>query len=891
MSEFRVHVLDMGNTMYGDCILVEVAGKTVLIDGGHSSDYEGQTGFDSIPTQLESILGTPPFRIDLLVVTHVHADHIGCLPAMLANNLLQIGTALVSDEKIGFGKFDGQPDLLADATLTDADRILIAASTEEDYSLLPDDELQQFLLDAVKLDKKYGDFLIALKVASDEMIRYVGKPLLALEERFNMTGLKILGPGAAHLERAKRATANAVRINARLEAERRRRRRREGGDIDSPAGILEMYRDMISRRESTASTLDLDDIDADDAALSLLDANFARDGKNNTSITLKFEHQGRSVLLAGDMQLADAMLETMVDDMTTMRRIVRENGPYTLVKTSHHTSFNGVNDEVLDDLQNTPLFVHSGGYRDDDHPDEEALAALKKVRDRIEFARTDRNGRITAILSPGEPRFEISRGELNVYTRNPTPPRRRPDDVTAEMSLSRSGTSAESILRARTNPRTGEAGSGAIKVAVEIPHERTHVTISISVDPHGAGAPNSASNRGASSGSGDRNASSTGGEIGGRRNRPHAAPLNLAGGRDLPKLLFVTQPDALIDNIGEREAGDIIAGLQRAGVDLLELPRSATNDPNRAAREVAERLQSDHRGAVLIGGYDVLPPRRLNTISDDLRERIARVLQDNPEYAEDPDSYIVWDDDGYVDRDGDGLPELPVTRIPDGRSPKMLRAALETGNGRVPTDRTKFAIRNCERPFADIVFDGLSGDGRIEPCIPFLSSHIKPGSLASKSVYLMLHGSAVDGRGFDGEGADDAEGVNVRDVKENPGSIVFCGCCWGALCGESLACEPGTVAGRALGASIALQFLSGGARAFVGCTGAHYSPPEEPDTFGGPMHVQFWSQVASGTAPAEALLVAKKRYATDLPHGLRDALSVAAERKILGQFTCLGLGW
>src|SRR3954454_20857528 len=71
------YLLDVGSQQYGDCIFCRFGNKTVLIDGGHSSDFAGQSGYDSIPAQIEQILGhKPPFDLTLLVVTHAHSDHI-----------------------------------------------------------------------------------------------------------------------------------------------------------------------------------------------------------------------------------------------------------------------------------------------------------------------------------------------------------------------------------------------------------------------------------------------------------------------------------------------------------------------------------------------------------------------------------------------------------------------------------------------------------------------------------------------------------------------------------------------------------------------------------------------------------------------------------------------
>jgi hypothetical protein len=89
-----------------------------------------------------------------------------------------------------------------------------------------------------------------------------------------------------------------------------------------------------------------------------------------------------------------------------------------------------------------------------------------------------------------------------------------------------------------------------------------------------------------------------------------------------------------------------------------------------------------------------------------------------------------------------------------------------------------------------------------------------------------------------------------------------------------------------------LRFLAGGARAFVGCTGAHYSPREEPfGYFGGPFHQAFWRRIARGEPPASALFETKRDYLEGIPHRRQDPLAVAIERKIWHQFTCLGLGW
>ena len=127
---------------------------------------------------------------------------------------------------------------------------------------------------------------------------------------------------------------------------------------------------------------------------------------------------------------------------------------------------------------------------------------------------------------------------------------------------------------------------------------------------------------------------------------------------------------------------------------------------------------------------------------------------------------------------------------------------------------------------------------------------------------------------------------------------MFAGCCWGALTVRTKAKDyrPGAPL-EVLGPeqSIALAFLKRGARAFVGCTGAHYSPDAvaqgRTSYFGGPMHHHFWARIRENMLPAEALFNAKKDYIGGMPHGRTKAVEQAVEYKILRGFTCLGVGW
>jgi hypothetical protein len=164
-------------------------------------------------------------------------------------------------------------------------------------------------------------------------------------------------------------------------------------------------------------------------------------------------------------------------------------------------------------------------------------------------------------------------------------------------------------------------------------------------------------------------------------------------------------------------------------------------------------------------------------------------------------------------------------------------------------------------------------------------------------LYLMLHGDSADGTTFWGEDPKTGRLVEAFDttcVPEHGSGVVFSGACWGALIvtRRAAAQDPGRLPQpKTVDNSIALTALRAGYRAFIGCTGAHYSPiGARPDIAGGPMHVRFWQALATDQYPALALFNAKRAFEVNFPPS-DDAGDDAINQKILREFTCLGLGW
>lgn len=586
------------------------------------------------------------------------------------------------------------------------------------------------------------------------------------------------------------------------------------------------------------------------------------------------------MLLTGDMQFAEPGIDELDPYMSDLRAAIAAEAPFSLVKIGHHASHNAFDEDVLTEMGATKRYAISGGIEDRGHPDAGVLKLLKKARadSDIEWARTDKNGLITVTFGASGG-FEISRGRMNSSRPNEF-------DVAAEIpvvspAIAASGAAlSQGATQGSQSEQAEQRASGnvpdVVRLITEVPHTSTQVTVTINVQP-------------------------------GERQRVIDGPgggstWQLASGRQLPKLLFVTCRAALEKNIGQQEAANALQAIRTAGQPLVDdLPEGAT-EPQQVLGAVQRALQAhrDVRGVVIVGGYDVVPASRLDAIDPVLRRAIEQADMADGQ-VRDIDQFVVWSDAIFGDVDGDGMSELPVSRIPDGHSSELVRQALSASGG-APTRRA--GVRNLARPFADTVFDKIHFPQHkkllvSQPTQP-ASTEWTNGHLQDAAIYIMLHGNYINPTNFAGENPSRQAftAIHVDNVKgaKLSSSVVFAGCCWGALTVRERAIDVG-IGGKVTAlvpeGSMALSFLQAGALAFVGCTGVHYSPMgSAPSYNGGPMHVAFWKHYAAGQPPAEALFSAKKDYLAGIPHDPSgDAFDRAIELKILRQFTCLGLGW
>jgi beta-lactamase superfamily II metal-dependent hydrolase len=838
---FAVHLLDVGLKEYGDALLCQFGDVTVLIDGAHTGDQTGKGNHKSIPDQIGQLLkqSVTPYRVTLLIVTHAHEDHIGCLPNLVENDLLVADFALVADPLLGWGR---APNDAPDAPAEPRVRQVVAALREEIRTEGTDHRtLVEFLSDAAGLEDRYKTMLDTL-AQNGTVIRHGRDNPKKLIDALKVKGvdLNILGPSQDFLalcaEKIRQATDDAM---ANIS---------DAVSSDESLDAATLYRQIVG-----------DPRDAMDAK--------SRPGAavNLQSIVTSFTYKGKKFLFAGDMQFQEPQVTGVDDLMQALRTGVKNEGPYAFVKLGHHGSFNAFSEDIYRELNEkgpSRVFGICAGELSTAHPNPETLKVLQQHKSEIQWARTDHNRQSSFFFDKATPKITLEQGTLNDPKPNTDAPVSVPEVVIppGEGALGTAGT-GQSVVVANK----GEV----VEVNARIPHTSTKVTLTIDIEPRGVAPVGK-----------QEAAISVASDV--------LPALRIAGGRQLPKLLFVTSKEALARNIGQRESEHLLKSLRSQNNLLFDQIPATMSDGAQTAALVRQQLQKNSgiKGVVLLGGYDVVPSQRVDCLPAALRSRVSG--------NGDADNFIVWSDDVYGDADGDLLPELPVSRIPDGNRAQRVFAAVQAAGS--PLGQSRMGVRNVARPFANEVFRNLPGSTSMLVSQPLTYDANPRFLLSGDRVYIMLHGDYADGSRFWGEETQgNREAVNISNLPGKSGAVVFTGCCWGAL-------TVNTPAGRVLNGrrfgqkspddSLAMSFLGRGAVGFIGCTGSHYSPLLPPyKFFGGPMHEEFWRAYSPGRSPAQTLFDAKLQYLKGMPHGQTTANSQAIEYKILRQYTCLGLGW
>lgn len=303
----------------------------------------------------------------------------------------------------------------------------------------------------------------------------------------------------------------------------------------------------------------------------------------------------------------------------------------------------------------------------------------------------------------------------------------------------------------------------------------------------------------------------------------------------MPTYLVLTHKGRLSTAVGVADAWEEIEGLldDHYGHDnyaVLDYEESlgASTSINQyrdlLLDEIRERGWPQY--IIIMGGPDVVP---FGTVTNPCAGLVES------------DTDTVFTDNWYADLDSDGafLPDVPVTRVPDGKSLDLIRAIFQANERPLPSGNNEvFSYGQPLRKFAETlvtyVLQGNTGhpDWGTVPVwsSPTTSAGVDVTLVDAMYTYFILHGSRVNTSRWSGE--DPAVACLERDEDDrctgyaagryptafevsqaDSRGLVISAACYGAYINE----------GQTASNSIALSFLQNGAFGFVGSTAITYS--------------------------------------------------------------------
>jgi len=173
---------------------------------------------------------------------------------------------------------------------------------------------------------------------------------------------------------------------------------------------------------------------------------------------------------------------------------------------------------------------------------------------------------------------------------------------------------------------------------------------------------------------------------------------------------------------------------------------------------------------------------------------------------------------------------------------------------------------------------GLVSDRPLRTSPPLALESFDPAWLGARTVlYFNVHGSKDERYWYGQEGLSYPRVLSPEVVAgANPGgSLVVCEACYGGL-----------VEGKSPAASIALQFLAGGCRAFVGSSAIAYGSPDERLTEADLLVYYFLKRVTAGERYGDAFRECKTDFAAEMLR--RQGYLDGDDKKTLTEFNLFG---
>jgi len=335
----------------GDAFLLKAtdANFLIMIDGGYVETYNNY-----IKTDLCS-LSKSGFILDVLVATHIDADHISGLISLLKENVSHNDSKIISiGEILHNSLFSLSSNAKIDEKLSSDDQDILLEIQNRGYPETVSEKLEN------EISARQGSSFAKL-IKSGGYSWNTGNGNVCIGENgiehipLSKASIKILGPNTRRQNALKKMWVSDLR---RL------------GFTGSTSGLDEIF-ELLCAHESLAGSEEL--ISSSDQLESVYSPD--KSITNGSSISFIIEVEGKRILFLGDSWSEDIVEELIKEDLTV----------FDAIKLSHHGSIHNTSCELLKLIDSPNFFISTNGDRHS-HPD---YAVLKAIVDRpARFERT-----------------------------------------------------------------------------------------------------------------------------------------------------------------------------------------------------------------------------------------------------------------------------------------------------------------------------------------------------------------------------------------------------------------------------------------------------------------------------------------------------------------------
>ena len=362
----KIHTIDVndvnGKPQFGDCFLIEVEGKFILVDGGvHQAGRKVRDYLDKIDVN----------TLELVIVTHIHSDHVDGI----ISSILREGE---EENRVNIDQvWAPNPRYLAPIVpLREALSALTVDFEDPNYAQFDSPGL------STRSIVSYNTFEGLLSQRGIP-IAYPMADVAAKPQTLGISNfsIEVLGPSQEMLNTVLRRLKQIKGKEMKLITDSERARL---------AGHSLKKMDMELRR--------------------LYDDE--NDAINNTSLIVKITYKQTSFLFTGDAEIASLVTKEGGKLPYKMRKALQKKMlNVSMFKAPHHGSVNGIDTDgkILDQLVKPKNVVITAKAKDPDHP---PFKLLEKLRERrIPYYLTTRNRDGIVITTDGLTELDFGKAE------------------------------------------------------------------------------------------------------------------------------------------------------------------------------------------------------------------------------------------------------------------------------------------------------------------------------------------------------------------------------------------------------------------------------------------------------------------------------------------------